>query len=411
MPAGKPRLRRPIRDQVEMRWASLDDLLEADHPVRVVWAAVCTLDLKSWLGEIKAVEGHVGRDATDPRLLVALWVFATLKAIGSARELARLCEECLPYQWLCGGVSINYHMLSDFRSSGGEKWDELLTQIVATLLDAGLVKMDRVAQDGMRVRANAGKSSFHRRGTLEECLKAAKEQVETLKQLAEEDTAELTRRQRAARERAARERQQRIEEAMRQCEELQQQREASSGRKEREARASTTDPEARVMKFPDGGFRPGYNVQFATDTESGVIVGVGVTNAGNDGEELPPMLDQLHERYEQMPNEALVDGGFATKDSHRSGRPAWLHRVRADQCRGEETGGWKRSPRPHEGRQRCGCRVAEPNGDRGREVDLPAARPNGGVGQRPGPQPRILVHARARPTALSQHRIVVCNYS
>ena len=221
MAAGKPRLRVPVRDQIEMRWASLDDLLEADHPVRIVWAAVCTLDLKSWLSEIKAVEGHVGRDATDPRLLVALWVFATLKGIGSARELARLCAECLPYQWLCGGVSVNYHMLSDFRSQGGEKWDELLTQIVATLLDAELVKMDRVAQDGMRVRASAGKSSFRRRGPLEECLEEARQQVETLKQLAEEDTAELTRRQRAARERAARERQQRIEEAMRQCEELQ----------------------------------------------------------------------------------------------------------------------------------------------------------------------------------------------
>ena len=318
MPAGKPRLRRPIRDQIEMRWASLDELLEADHPARVVWAAVCKLDLKSWLGEIKAVEGHVGRDATDPRLLVALWTFATLKGIGSAHQLARLCqgeERSLPYQWLCGGVSVNYHMLSDFRSQGGEKWDELLTQIAGTLLDAGLVKMDRVAQDGMRVRASAGKGSFHRRSTLEECLQAAREQVETLKRLAEEDTAELTQRQRAARERAARERLERIEEAMRQCEELQRQREASTGRKGREARASTTDPEARVMKFPDGGFQPGYNVQFATDTESGVIVGVDVTNAGSDGEELPPMLDQLKERYGRVPSEGLVDGGFATKQA------------------------------------------------------------------------------------------------
>jgi transposase len=313
---GKPRLRHPIRDQVEMRCASLDELLEADHPGRVVWAAVCKLDLKAWLGEIKAVEGHVGRDATDPRILVALWVFATSKAIGSARELARLCQKergSLPYQWLCGGVSVNHHMLSDFRSCGGEKLDELLTQIVGTLLHAGLVKLDRVAQDGMRVRASAGKSSFRRHESLEECLKAAQEQVEAVKKLAEEDTAELTRQQRAARERAASERQQRIEEAMRQCEELKQERDASYGRKGREARASTTDPDARVMKFPDGGFRPGYNVQFATDTESGVIVGVEVTNAGNDGKELPPMLDQLKERYERIPDEALVDGGFATK--------------------------------------------------------------------------------------------------
>jgi transposase len=315
MPPGKPRLRRPIRDQIEVRWASLDDLLEPDHPVRAVWAAVCKLDLKSWLGEIKAVEGHVGRDATDPRLLFALWTFATLKGVGSAHQLDELCKDRLPYQWLCGGVSVNYHMLSDFRSCGGEKWDELLTQIVGTLMAAGLVKMDRVAQDGMRVRASAGKSSFHRRSTLEESLAAAKEQVETLKKLAEEDTAELTRRQRTARERAARERQQRIEEAIRQCEELQRQRESSTGRKGREGRASTTDPEARVMKFPDGGFQPGYNVQFATDTECGVIVGVDVTNAGGDGEELPPMLDQLEERYDRVPPEGLVDGGFATKEA------------------------------------------------------------------------------------------------
>jgi transposase len=318
MTAGKPRLRIPIRNQMEMRWASLDELLEPDHPVRIVWAAVCSLDLNSWLGEIKAVERHVGRDATDPRLLFALWIYATLKAIGSARELDRLCCECLPYQWLCGGVSVNYHMLSDFRSQGGDKWDELLTQIVAVLLDADLVKMDLVAQDGMRVRANAGKSSFRRRGRLEECLEAAREQVETLKQLAEEDGAELTRRQRAARERAARERQQRIEEAMRQCEELQQQREASakkSGRKVDEARASTTDPEARNMKFANGGYWPGYNVQFSTDTESGVIVGVEVTNAGTDNEQLTPMLDQLEQRYERVPAEALVDGGFVSVDA------------------------------------------------------------------------------------------------
>src|SRR3984957_13754486 len=196
----------------------------------------------------------------------------------------------------------NYHLLSDFRSQGGEKWDELLTQIVATLLDAELVKMDRVAQDGMRVRASAGKSSFRRHGRLEEFLEAAREQVETLKKLAEEDGPELTRRQRAARERAARERQQRIEEAMRECEELQKQREATakqSRREVNEARASTTDPQARIMKFPDGGCRPGYSVQYATDTESGVIVGAEVTNAGNDGAQLPPMLAQLEERYER----------------------------------------------------------------------------------------------------------------
>jgi transposase len=315
---GKPRLRVPIRDQSEMQWASLDQLIEPDHQVRIVWAAVCKLDLSSWLHDIKAVERHVGRDATDPRLLLSLWVYATLRGIGSARELDRLCREHMAYKWLCGGVSVNYHMLSDFRSHGGDKWDELLTQIVAVLLDAGLVNMDRVAQDGMKVRASAGKSSFRRQGRLEEFLEEARQQVETLKQLAEEDGEELTRRQRAARERAARERQQRIEEALRQREELQKQREATakkSGRKVDEPRASVTDPEARTMKFADGGYRPGYNVQIATDTESGVIVGVEVTNAGTDNEQLTPMLNQLDERYDRVPAEALVDGGFATLDA------------------------------------------------------------------------------------------------
>ncbi len=155
-------------------WAASTICSTATIQCAYVWAAVCRLDLTSWLREVKAVQGHVGRDATDPRLLVALWVYATLKGIGSARELARLCAESLPYQWLCGGVTVNYHTLSDFRSQGGEKWDELLTQIVAVLVSAGLVSMERVAQDGMRVRASAGKSSFRRRGRLEECLEEAR---------------------------------------------------------------------------------------------------------------------------------------------------------------------------------------------------------------------------------------------
>jgi transposase len=315
---GKPRLRVPQRDQGEFSWSSLDERLDPDSPARAVWALVCRLDLDAWLADIKAVERHVGRDATDPRLLVALWVFATLKGIGSARELERLCKDHLAYQWLCGGVSVNYHMLADFRSQGGAKWDALLTQIVATLMAEGLVTMDRVAQDGMRVRADAGKSSFRSGGRLEELLEEAKQQVDTLKKLAETDPDELTNRQRGARERAAAERQARIEEAARQCEELRAKKEArDKGRKEKssEARASTTDPEARNMKFSDGGCRPGFNVQFATDTATGLVVGVDVTNAGTDSEEMPPMLDQLEKRYDTVPGEILVDGGFASLDA------------------------------------------------------------------------------------------------
>jgi len=313
--AAKPRLRVPERDQIELHQAALDDLLEPDHQARVVWAAVCGLDLGRWLGEIKAVEHRAGRDDNDPRVLVALWVYATLRGVGSARELERLCRDHVAYKWLCGGVGMNHSTLAAFRSGGGPKWSDLLTQVVAALLAEGLVTMDRVAQDGLRVRADAGQSSFRRRATLERCLEEARAQVEALERLSDDDPDELTRRRRGARQRAARERQERVEEAIRQCDRLRERREATaaqSGRRPTEARASTTDPMARTMKFADGGYRPGYNVQFATDTASGVIVGVDVTNEGTDGEQLAPMLDQLRRRYGRVPPEALVDGGFAS---------------------------------------------------------------------------------------------------
>jgi transposase len=315
--SAEPRLRRPERNQIEMHYASLDQLLEPEHPARIVWAAVAGLDMSRWLAEVKAVAGEPGRDGTLPHLLLALWVYATLEGIGSARQLDRLCKEHLAYQWLCGGVTVNYHLLSDFRSQNREAWDELLTQVVGSLLQSGLVEMKRVAQDGMRVRASAGKSSFRRRATLNQCLTDARQQVEALKTL-EDDPHALTQRQKAARERAARERAERVEQAIRHCEDLQQQREKrakSTNQPAKEARASTTDPEARTIQFSDGGYRPGFNVQFATDVGSGIIVGVDVTNAGNDNEQLSPMLDQLQERYDRLPEEVLVDGGFAAKEA------------------------------------------------------------------------------------------------
>jgi transposase len=340
---GKPRLRLPIRNQIALKWFSLDDTLEFDHEVRKIWVGVCRFDLSSWLSEIKAVEGHVGRDATDPRLLVALWIYATSKGISSARELGRLCRESLPYQWLCGGVSVNYHMLSSFRSRSGEKWDELLTQSVGILKANGLVTLERVAQDGMRVRASAGKSSFHREASLKECLEEAREQVETLKHIAETNPGELTRRQLAARQRAAIELEERAEDAGRQWGEMRAQREAQekrSGREAKEPRASTTDPDARIIKFADGGFWPAYNVQFSTDTGSGVIVGVEVTNAGTDSEQLTPMLDQLEKRYEAMPAEVVVDGGFATIESieNAAERNCTAYAPLKDKAKQEEAG-------------------------------------------------------------------------
>jgi transposase len=308
-PVGPPRLRRADRQQVVMRTASLDSLLPDDHRARVVWEYVQGLDLAPLYASIRSVQGRAGRDATDPRILLALWLYATLDGVGSARQLARLCEDHVAYQWICGGVSMNYHTLSDFRVDHPEFLDHLLTQSVATLMHEGLVTLDRVAQDGMRVRASAGASSFRRRRTLEECQAEAKEQVEALGRELEEAPASSTRRQDAARRRAARERSERIQQALAELAEI----EAKKKQEEEKAkaRASTTEPEARVMKMGDGGFRPAHNVEFATDTESQVIAGVDVVNAGSDQGQMPPMVEQLAERYDKTPGEVLVDGGFA----------------------------------------------------------------------------------------------------
>lgn len=305
---GTPRLRRAERDQVAMRLLSLDALLPDDHRARIVWAYVQGLDLTALYSRILAVEGGQGRAATDPRILLALWLFATIEGVGSARALDRLCEEHVAYQWLAGDVPMNYHTLADFRTSHPELLDELLTQSVATLMEQDLVDLNRVAQDGMRVRASAGASSFRRRPTLEHCLQEAQEQVARLHAEVETNPAKAQEQQHQAQVRAARERAERVEQALKRLPELEAKKKPAE---KAEARASTTDAEATVMKMGDGGFRPAYNVQFATDTASQVIVGVDVISSGSDAGQMPPMVEQIQERHGRAPKEMLVDGGFA----------------------------------------------------------------------------------------------------
>jgi transposase len=309
-----PRLRLAERHQGEYRLVVLDRLLPADHQVRVVWDYVRGLDLSPVLAKIQAVEGKPGRDTTDPRILLSLWLYATLEGIGSARELDRLCNEHLAFLWICGGVTVNYHLLADFRVAHGEVLDQLLTHSVAVLRSQGLVDLERVAQDGMRVRASAGASSFRRRDKLQRFLREAEEQVKRLQTEQQGDTAAPSRRQQAARARAARERQERLQLALQELAKVEAAREAREKGSKDQARASTTDPEARKTKMADGGFRPAYNAQLATDTGSGIIVGVDLTNAVSDSGQMGPMLDQIEERHDKVPKEYLVDGGFATRD-------------------------------------------------------------------------------------------------
>jgi transposase len=289
----------------------LENLLDQDHQARLVWEFSQGVDLSPLYHRIRSVEGGPGHPALDPRLGFALWLYATLEGVGSARALTWLCRHHNAFRWLTGGVSVNYHTLSDFRSEHIDFLDGVLTHSVAVLREQDLVDLNRVAQDGMRVRACAGAASFHRKATLEEHLQQAQEQVQRLKDELDHDPAAPTRRQRKARERAASERIERLQQALARLPELEAKKKADQKDK---ARASSTDPEATVMKMADGGFRPAYNVQYQTACAGQVIVGVDVVTTGSDMGQLTPMLDQVHERFDVYPEAALVDGGFASHD-------------------------------------------------------------------------------------------------
>jgi len=308
---GAPRVREPNRRQIELRASDLESLLPEDHRARLVWGYVERQDLSALFDAIKARGAAPGRRAIDPRVLFALWLYAVLDGVGSGREVARLCREHDAYRWICGGVPVNYHALNDFRSGAGNDtvMDEVLSDNVAALAAVGAITLERVAQDGMRVRADAGAASFRRLARLEEHQAEARELVQALKAQAQADPGQANRRAQAARLRAAQDREQRIADALARLPEMAAAK-RRNGDKAEDARASATDADASNMKMGDGGFRPAYNVQFATDCASQVIVGVDAVTAGSDMAQLAPMVAQVEQRLGQAPQQWLVDGGF-----------------------------------------------------------------------------------------------------
>jgi transposase len=309
-----PRLRRPDRRQTLMQTCCLEDVLPPEHQARSIWAVVERLDLSKFYDPLKARGSEPGRSATDPQLLVALWLYATVEGLGSGREIVRLCDGHDAFRWLCGGISVNYHTLNDFRVGNEKALDDLLTQVLAVLMHKQVVAVRRVAQDGTKVRASAGRQSFRREGTLRRCLAEARAQVEAVK--AQADDAAVSAQQRAARQRAARERQGRIAAALAELPQIRRDQRQSRRPdvRAKEPQASMTDPEARIMKMPDNGYRPAYNVQLATDTQSRAIVGVDVTNARSDHHEGEPMRQQIEQRTGAQVQEHLVDGGYVQLD-------------------------------------------------------------------------------------------------
>jgi len=295
-----PRLKPIDRQQMVLRPVVVEALIAEDHPARAIWDFVGRLDLRRYREQVRSVEGSAGRPAFDPHLLVSLWVYSYSRGVSSARAIERLCEYDPAYQWLTGLEGISGHTLSDFRVAHADALHELFVQVLALLSAEGLVTLERVMQDGTKVRACAASKRFRRTPRIEAMLAQARAVVETLEAQTEDESSLQ---QQRARERAAREKRQRLEAALQEFDKL----EAAHSTVDR---VSTTDPEARIMKQADGGSAPNYNVQISTDAAHSLIVGIEVTQAGSDYQQLTPAMDRLEQTGPRAPAQVVVDGGY-----------------------------------------------------------------------------------------------------
>ena len=319
---GAPRLVYAVRDQLEFRNMTINDFIPEDHLARDIWNYVSGLDLDIVLNKIKSTDNTPGRPAIDPKILLALWLYANLDGVNSSRDIETLTEMHDAYKWICGGVNVSYHSISDFRSVHGDQLNELLTQSVAILSEAGIILLDKISQDGMRVRANAGGSSFRRKETLEDHLVLATMYLEDLEK-SNLNRSEKLSKEKAAKKRAAEEKLNKVQKALETLEEMRKSKKEQAKRSResftesdaQKLRASTTDHEARKMKMADGGFRPAYNIQFATTNVGKAIVGVSVLNKGSDSGQAPQMIDQIVNRCKVIPTDYLLDTGY---DSHKN---------------------------------------------------------------------------------------------
>jgi transposase len=295
------------RQQLLLRPVEVEKLVEKDHPVRAIWELVGRLNLEPFYVVIEAIEGVAGRPVWDPRLLISLWIYAYKDGVSSAREIARLCQYHPAYQWLTGLEVVNYHTLADFRIRHKEALDQLFIEVLGVLSHERLIALERVMHDGTKVKACASDKSFHRKATLQDHLRLAREQVE---QMGDPESEELSQRVAKAQQRALREKQQRLEEALKVLEQM----EATRSKEEKEkTRASSTDPEARVMLQAKGAYGPSYNMQISTDTKAKIIVGVGVTQSPTDAAELEPAVERIEANMGEKPKQMVVDAGLTNQ--------------------------------------------------------------------------------------------------
>ncbi len=305
-----PRYEPIDRQQVVLEPLDVEQLIPEDHPARNVWTILGRLDLSRFSGPVKAVEGHAGRNLWEPRLLIAIWVYAYSRGISSAREIERQCAFEPALRWLTGLKVVNHHTLSDFRVQHGEALQNLFIQVLGVLMMEKLITLERVTVDGTKVRAAVNKKTFSRAHKIREHLKAARQQVETLQQ--QEAEQEKRTRQAAARRRAARERVERLEEALVEVERLQAEK---KWEKEKACQASTSDADAQFMRTSDHGLAPSYNVQLATDATHKLIVDVEVSKQPSDSLQLLPALERVRERLGSYPQQVVADGDYTTREA------------------------------------------------------------------------------------------------
>ena len=330
-----PRLVSINRQQLLLRTVDVEQLVDDEHCVRSIWALVGRLDLRLYHAQIAAVEGSAGREHTDPQLLISLWLYAYSRGMSSARELARQCEYEPGCQWLCGMQPVSHRTLSGFRSDNKTALDDLFAQVLGMLSAQGLITLERVTLDGTKIKANAGGNTFRGQEKIAAHLGAAREQVRILNEQAE-NADQLAKRQASARRRAARQRTSRLEAALHEVQRLQ--REKVHDRKTFIARASSTDPEAHVMRNGEGGTVPSYNVQVLTDAKHGLVVNVEATTDAIDYRQLEPALERCEERLGEQPQQIIADGDYT---NHAS--------VQAAAARGVDFyGSWQDSWKPTE---------------------------------------------------------------
>jgi transposase len=306
----EPRIRYANRKQILLREVDVESLVCEDHEVRAIWELVGRVDLRRYYEGIKSVEGVAGCPATDPRVMISIWIYSYSKGNSSAREISRLCEYDPAYQWLTGMERINYHSLSDFRVEHKEGLEELFIEVLGVLSGEGLVSLERVMQDGTKVKAYCSSDTFRRENTIKEHLEMAREQVRLMEEESEE---EISGRVAKARERAIREKKGKLELAMNELEKI---KEGKKNKQQKEnARVSMSDPEARIMKQSDGGYAPGYNLQIETESKNKIIVGAKLTQSRSDYVELAGGAETVEKNMGEAPKQVVVDGGFVSREN------------------------------------------------------------------------------------------------